>query len=169
VAFSISTRTSPRLRRHIEAIPDAAWTPIPYPLEDGADVAETVYVPFAEQPQARPVRLIVRRVRPLPGSQLALLTLYAYHAFITDREGDTLELEADHRRHAEVEAAIRDLKYGVGLNHLPSGRFAANGTGWPSRSWPTTSPAGRPGSASLRSARSRRRRSGGGSSDSSAG
>ena len=41
-------------------------------------------------------------------------------------QGDTLELEADHRRHAEIENAIRDLKYGVGLNHLPSGRFAAN-------------------------------------------
>jgi hypothetical protein len=38
-----------------------------------------------------------------------------------------LELEADHRRHAEIENAIRDLKYGMGLNHLPSGRFAANG------------------------------------------
>ena len=37
-----------------------------------------------------------------------------------------LKLEADHRRHAEIENAIRDLKYGVGLNHLPSGRFAAN-------------------------------------------
>ena len=44
----------------------------------------------------------------------------------TDREGDTLELEADHRRHAEIENAIRDLKYGVGLNHLLSGRFSAN-------------------------------------------
>ena len=32
----------------------------------------------------------------------------------------------DHRRHAEIENAIRDLKHGVGLNHLPSGRFAAN-------------------------------------------
>ena len=41
--------------------------------------------------------------------------------------GKTLELEADHRRHAEIENAIRDLKYGVGLNHLPSGKFAANG------------------------------------------
>ena len=40
--------------------------------------------------------------------------------------GFRLELEADHRRHAEVENAIRDLKYGVGLNHMPSGRFAAN-------------------------------------------
>ena len=72
-----------------------------------------------------PVRLIVRRVRPTPGSQLALFATYSYHAFITDREGDTLDLEADHRRHAEIENAIRDLKYGVGLNHLPSGRFFA--------------------------------------------
>ena len=46
---------------------------------------------------------------------------------ITDRDGETLVLEADHRHHAEVENAIRDLKYGVGLNHLSSGRFAANG------------------------------------------
>ena len=75
----------------------------------------------------RPVRLIVRRVKPTPGSQLALFARYSYHAFITDRDGETLELEADHRRHAEVENAIRDLKYGVGLNHMPSGRFAANG------------------------------------------
>ena len=28
---------------------------------------------------------------------------------LTDRDGDTLELEADHRRHAEIEKAIRDL------------------------------------------------------------
>ena len=38
-------------------------------------------------------------------------------------------MEADHRRHAVIEDVIRDLKYGVGLNHLPSGRFAAN-TAW---------------------------------------
>ena len=68
----------------------------------------------------------MRRVKPTPGSQLALFTLYDYHAFITDRVGETLELEADHRRHAEIENAIRDLKYGMGLNHLPSGKFAAN-------------------------------------------
>ena len=36
------------------------------------------------------------------------------------------ELEADHRRYAEIENAIRDLKYGVGLYHLSSGRFGAN-------------------------------------------
>jgi len=35
-------------------------------------------------------------------------------------------LDADHRAHAVVENGIRDLKYGVGLDHLPSGRFGAN-------------------------------------------
>ena len=58
-----------------------------------------------------PIKWRLRQIRP---------------AFISDRAGELLELEADHRRHAEIENAIRDLKYGVGLNHLPSGRFAAN-------------------------------------------
>jgi hypothetical protein len=127
VRFSITVRVHAGLRALIEAIPEDAWTPIPYWLEGGADVAEIRYTPFAGEKDARPVRLIVRRVQPTPGSQLALFTQYDYHPFITDREGDTLALEADHRRHAEVENAIRDLKEGVGLNHLPSGRFAANG------------------------------------------
>ena len=96
-------------------------------MDGAADVAETTYTPFQNEPDAAPVRLIVRRVKPTPGSQLALFATYSYHGFITDRDGETLELEADHRRHAEIENAIRDLKYGVGLNHLPSGRFAANG------------------------------------------
>ena len=126
VRFSITIRQHPQLRNLIEAIPETDWTPIPYWMDGAADVAETIYTPFDSQPDAAPVRLIVRRVRPTPGSQLALFASYSYHGFITDREGDTLQLEADHRRHAEVENAIRDLKYGVGLNHLPSGRFAAN-------------------------------------------
>ena len=89
-------------------------------MDGAADVAETSYTPFQSKPDAAPVRLIVRRVQPTPGSQLALFATYRYHGFITDREGETLELEADHRRHAEIENAIRDLKYGVGLNHLNS-------------------------------------------------
>ena len=126
VRFSITIRQHKSLRDLIEAIPEADWTPIPYWMDGAADVAEITYTPFRPEPDAAPVRLIVRRVRPTPGSQLALFAKYSYHAFITDREGETLELEADHRRHAEIENAIRDLKYGVGLNHLPSGRFAAN-------------------------------------------
>ena len=127
VRFSITIRQCARLRNLIEAIPEDAWTPIPYRVDGAADVAETTCTPFQSEPDATPVRLVVRRVKPTPGSQLALFAKYSYQACITDRQGDTLELEAGHRRHAEIENAIRDLKYGVGLNHMPSGRFAANG------------------------------------------
>ena len=126
VRFSITVRLHAGLHARIAAIPEEEWTAIPYWQEGGADVAEIPYTPFAGERDAQEVRLVVRRVRPTPGSQLALFTPYSYHAAVTDRAGDTLTLEADHRRHAEVENAIRDLKYGVGLNHLPSGRFGAN-------------------------------------------
>ena len=125
--FSITIRQRASLRDLIEAIPEEDGTPISYWMDGAADVAETTYTPFQAEADAAPVRLIVRRVKPTPGSQLALFATYSYHGFITDRDGEMLELEADHRRHAEIENAIRDLKYGVGLNHLPSGRFAANG------------------------------------------
>ena len=126
VRYSITIRQHQSLRNLIEAIPETDWTPIPYWMDGAADVAETTYTPFQSEPDAAPVRLIVRRVKPTPGTQLALFVNYSYHGFITDRDGATLELEADHRRHAEIENSIRDLKYGVGLNHLPSGCFAAN-------------------------------------------
>ncbi len=124
VSFSITVKLHKGgVHKAIGAIDESAWVAIPYFL-DGADVAETTDQPFGTKGQ--PCRLIVRRVRPTPGSQLALFVEFTYHAFITDREGEMVELEADHRRHAEIENTIRDLKYGVGLNHLPSGRFGAN-------------------------------------------
>ena len=143
VRFSITARQHQSLRSIIEALPETEWTPIPYWMEGAADVAETQYTPFQHESDAVPVRLIVRRVKPTPGSQLALLADYSYHAFITDRDGDALHLESDHRRHAEIENAIRDLKYGVGLNHLPWRHFPANDAWLPSRSSPTTWHAGR--------------------------
>ena len=124
VRFSITAKLTKAVRRAIQQLPADAWIPIAYWLEDAADVAETSYRPFGKK--GPPTRLIVRRVRPTPGSQLALFTTYDYHPFITDRAGSTLALEADHRRHAEVEPAICDLKGGAGLVHLPSGRFGAN-------------------------------------------
>jgi hypothetical protein len=128
VRWSITTKMSPGLQKVVAAIPEEDWVPIPYFMEGGRAVAETTYVPFARQRKgAKAVRLIVRRVPPSPVSQLALCTDYSYHAFVTNRAGEMLVLEADHRAHAEVENTIRDLKYGMGLNHLPSGRFGANG------------------------------------------
>ncbi len=128
VRFSITVRLTKPLHAIIGQITDDAWSAIPYWLESGADVAETTYGPFIRRGKGKTVRLIIRRVRPTPGSQLEFAGFkYTYHAFITDRDGDTLELEADHRRHAVVENTIRDLKDGVALSHLPSGRFGANG------------------------------------------
>ena len=94
VRFSITIRQHKSLRHLIEAIPEDAWTPIPYWMDGAADVAETTCTPFQSEPDAAPVRLIVRRVKPTPGSQLALFAKYSYHGFITDRDGELLELEA---------------------------------------------------------------------------
>ena len=73
VRFSITVRQHARLRNLIDAIPEGDWTPIRYWMEGAADVAETAYTPFKSEPDAVPVRLIVRRVKPTPGSQLAPL------------------------------------------------------------------------------------------------
>src|SRR3954449_3548850 len=129
VRFSVPGRHNRRIRAAIAAIDEEAWTPIPYwlssPEVSGADIAETSYTCFAGTKQALTVRLVVRRVRPTPDSQLALFTAWDYHAFVTDRDLPLAEVEADHRRHAVVEQTIAELK-SAELAHLPSGRFMAN-------------------------------------------
>ena len=66
VRFSITIRQHASLRELIEAIPEQDWTPIPYWTDGAADVAETTYTLFQSEPDAAPVRLIVRRVKPTP-------------------------------------------------------------------------------------------------------
>ena len=85
-------------------------------------------LPSRVSPNAAPVRSSGGcSPRPVPSW---LFATYSYHGFITDRDGETLELEADHRRHAEIENAIH-LKYGVGLNHLPLGALSPpTAPGW---------------------------------------
>ena len=85
VRYSITIRQHKSLHNLIEAIPEDAWTPVPYWMDGAADVAETTCTPFQAEADAAPVRLIVRRVKPTPGSQLALFAKYSYHGFITDR------------------------------------------------------------------------------------
>ena len=87
VRFSITIRQHKSLHNLIEAIPEDAWTPIPYWMDGAADVAETTCTRFQAEADAAPVRLIVRRVKPTPGSQLALFAKYSYHGFITDCDG----------------------------------------------------------------------------------
>ena len=110
VRFSITVRQHRSLWNIIEVIPEQD----PYWMEGASDVAEAEYTPFRSKPDAVPVYLFFQRVKPTPCPRLTLITKYSYQAFITNRVGDTLAPEADHRRHAEIENAIRDLKYGVG-------------------------------------------------------
>jgi hypothetical protein len=74
-------------------------------------------------------RLIMRRTR-LVGAQAELFPTWRYHAFVTDRVGTTVWLDADHRRHATVELCIRDLKGEVGLRHHPRGGSPPTRPGW---------------------------------------
>ena len=132
----------PSVRNIIEAIPEADWAPMPYWMEGAANVAETIYIPFANEPDAVPVRLIVQRVKLMPGSQLALFATYIYHAFITDRDGDTLDIEDDHRRHAEIENAIPDWSTVWVSTTCPRAVSPPMPPSWPSRSSPITWPDG---------------------------
>lgn len=136
VRFSVTARMLGRLRGAIEAIPEQAWTPIDYFLP-GAGVAEISWTPFTQDDRgldradAIPVRLIVRRTPPTEAlarnrGQDPLFPIYDYHPIITDRAGDSLDLEADHRRHAEIELTIRDLKHDMGLAHFPTKSFGGN-------------------------------------------
>jgi hypothetical protein len=139
--FSIGARMIGRMRTLIADLDESAWTPVPY-FEAGAAVAEIGWLAFDQhgprtgrrrggwRGNGTWVRLIVRRTPTPPGlrdpAQYALFPTYEYHPFITDQTGDLVELDRFHRAHAEVELAIRDLKYGLGLNHLPTKSFAGN-------------------------------------------
>jgi Transposase DDE domain group 1 len=116
IRFSITVRQTSTIAAAIAAIAEHAWTDIDYPDGGIAQVAETTLGGD---------RLIVRRSR-LVGPQASLWPDWRYHAFVTDRQGSAIVLDADHRRHAVCELAIRDLKDGAGLRHCPSGSFLAN-------------------------------------------
>jgi len=116
VRYSITVRQTKPIRAAIAAIGEQHWVEIAYPDTGIAQVAET---------RCQGDRLIVRRVRHLH-AQGELFPTWDYHAFVTDRVGTAVWLDADHRRHAVVELAIRQLKAGVGLRHCPLGTYAAN-------------------------------------------
>ena len=119
VRFTMTVRSNPAINAAIAGIPDAAWVDIAYTDNGGqAQVAECAY---------KSLRLIVRRTRLAEGEQPALFPTWRHHTFLTDLAADTAAVDRFHRHHAVVELAIRDLKENGGLDHVPSGLFAANG------------------------------------------
>jgi Transposase DDE domain group 1 len=114
--FSISIRVQKGVRDAIDAIPECDWRTLDHYPEDGeAQIAE---VTLAGK------RMIVRRTR-LIGAQAELWPDWRYFPFLTNRTEKIEVVEAEHRQHAVVELAIRDLK-DQALQHFPSGVFAAN-------------------------------------------
>jgi PII-like signaling protein len=125
VSWSITVIINPRIRACIEAIDESAWQTIFYPDGGEAQVAETTYV-AGKYGNNRSLRLVVRRTRLGDPAQQALWPNWRHHAFVTNLDTDTIEIDQFHRDHARVELAIRDLKEGAGLEHCPSGKFFAN-------------------------------------------
>jgi hypothetical protein len=115
--YSIGVRQQPSIRRAIAAIDDDNWQSLAdYPEAGEAQISETTL--------GNGQRLIVRRTRLL-GAQAELWPDWRHFAFLTNRTEPIELVEAEHRQHAVVELAIRDLK-DQALAHFPSGKFMAN-------------------------------------------
>jgi len=118
VRYTMAVRTNTKaVNAVIAAIDEDAWVNIDYTPDGQAQVAETTY-------QNR--RLVVRRTRLTDSRQARLWPHWRHFGFLTDLDTATVEMDAFHRQHAVVELAIRDLKEGAGLEHLPSGHYHAN-------------------------------------------
>jgi hypothetical protein len=126
VRYTMAVRCSSKgVNDAIAAIPDDAWIAIEYTDDGEAKVAECKYTTGAGN-KAVTRRLVVRRTRLTDKHQLKLWPDWRHFGFLTDLTTDVVEVDNFHRQHAVVELAIRDLKYGAGLEHVPSGNFHAN-------------------------------------------
>jgi hypothetical protein len=116
--YSIAIKLHKPIAERIAEIPESAWRPLPdYPEAGVCELAETTY---GER------RLIVRRVHlHAQEGQQELFAYWRRFAFLTNRGEDMHTVDREHRQHAEIELAIRDLK-DQALAHFPSGSFAAN-------------------------------------------
>ena len=109
----------------IAAIDETEWQEIDYTPGGQAQVADCAYT-TGKGKHAVTRRLVVRRTRLTGAAQQQLWPDWRHHAFLTDLDTTTIEIDKFHRHHAVVELAIRDLKEGAGLEHVPSGNFHAN-------------------------------------------
>jgi hypothetical protein len=126
VRYTMAVRTNtPGITAAIQAIPDTAWVEIGYTATGRAQVASCAYT-TGKGRNAVTRRLIVRRTRLTDERQQRLWPDWRHHAFVTDLTGLAVDIDVFHRAHATVELAIRDLKEGAGLEHVPSGNFQAN-------------------------------------------
>ncbi len=126
VRYTMGVRTNvAAVQTAITGIADDAWQRIDYTCDGEAEVAECAYTSGRGSKRVTR-RMIVRRTRLTDTAQQKLWPDWRHHAFLTDLTGDIVDVDRFHREHAVVELAIKDLKAGAGLEHLPSGVFSAN-------------------------------------------
>jgi hypothetical protein len=134
VEFSLSVSRNKRITKTIQAIDEAAYTPVHYPgavadpdtgqLISDAEVAETPYTLRLGSGRTITVRLVVRRVKDARYPE-ALFPVWRYHPFVTNSDLPTTGADLTHRRHAIIETTFADLIDGP-LAHIPSGLYSAN-------------------------------------------
>ena len=126
VRYTMAIRTSVgAVQTAIGGIAEDVWQSIDYTCDGEAQVAECDYTSGSGAKRVTR-RLVVRRTRLTGTAQQKLWPDWRHHAFLTDLDGDVIDVDRFHREHATVELAIKDLKAGAGLEHLPSGVFSAN-------------------------------------------
>jgi hypothetical protein len=125
--FSIGARVNDALDAAIAAVRSDAWVPAVEANgreRRGAQVVE-LDISLAGWPAG--TRAICRREKPHAGAQLRLWDHNGlrHQVVLTNSTGDAVALELRHRRHAEVENRIKNLK-DCGLERMPFTSFEAN-------------------------------------------
>ena len=113
--YSVGMTITEDMQEAVLKVPAGSWTPAydgDGQVRDGAWVADiTGMLDLASWPAG--MRVIVRKERPHPGSQLRFTDIdgHRFTAFATDaRKGQLADLELRHRRRARCEDRIRNAK-----------------------------------------------------------
>lgn len=117
MTFTITADMTAPLQQKIEALPDDAW----HSFSSTEDAANLSYQPTG---WPKPYRFIAIRK---PKGKDIFGAVYTYRAFVTNIVRGKPELLAHrHRRHANVENGIKELKSGFSLSVMPCSVFYAN-------------------------------------------
>ncbi|GAB2711392.1 hypothetical protein GCM10010442_34330 [Kitasatospora kifunensis] len=129
LSFSVGMTITDAIHQAVLKIPAPAWTPAVEPggeIRDGAWVAELAGDVLTGWPKG--IRLIVRKERPHPGTQLSFTDADGMRltCFATNTTGSPIAaLELRHRRRASAEDRIRAAR-DTGLRNLPLHDTAQN-------------------------------------------
>jgi len=115
--FTIAADLTAPLQTLIAGLPDEAW----HPLNQGQEVAQVYYQPTG---WAQAYRFIV--VRKVKSADM-FGPVYRYWALVTNlKRGNPRWILKRHRRHANVENGIRELRSGFSLSRMPCLAYRAN-------------------------------------------